>query len=408
MIAYQLINLTGHIVVTALLLFVAVKLSWEATLVAVGCASVLFAMMWGRTRRSETVGQVMTDRGARMVATASEHLAGIKVAKSYGAEAVHEQAFRSYSGQLGRAGVDASRTYAEVALRFQVASAALACLVIYIALAWLALPAAELLLLVIVFARLVPRFSSFQYGVQMLLNALPAYERVTGLAAAAEQEGGAARIRDDSGLETGEIVLEGVSFRYSSREDSGEVRDINLRIPPGKTTALTGPSGVGKSTLADLMTGLLQPQTGRVRVSGKIAYVTQDTFLFNDTVRANLRWVRPTADEEALWQALETARAAEFVRKLPQSLDTVVGDRGVQLSGGERQRLALARALLSRPDILLLDEATSALDTENERAIHSALEQLHGQVTVLLITHRLASIEEVDLLYRMEAGRVTK
>ena len=93
---------------------------------------------------------------------------------------------------------------------------------------------------------------------------------------------------------------------------------------------------------------------------------------------------------------------------MPQSLDTVVGDRGVQLSGGERQRLALARALLSRPDILILDEATSALDTENERAIHSALEQLHGQVTVLLITHRLASIEEVDLLYRMEAGRVTK
>ena len=407
MIVYQLINLAGHVLVTLLLLFIALRLSWQATLVAVACALLLFLTLWRRTRRSESVGQVMTDRGAHMVATASEHLAGIKVAKSYGAEAVHEQAFRSFSEQVGAAGVVASRTYADVSLRFQIASAAMACVVIYISLAWLALPAAELLLLVIIFARLVPRFSSFQYGVQILLNALPAYDRVTGLAAAAEKEAGAQRIGNDAGLQLGEIVLEDVCFRYSSREDSGEILDINLCIPTGKTTALTGPSGAGKSTLADLMTGLLQPQAGQVRVSGKIAYVAQETFLFNDTVRINLSWVQPDASDESIWRALETARAAEFVRKLPHGLETVVGDRGVQLSGGERQRLALARALLSRPDILLLDEATSALDAENERAIYEALQQLHGQVTVLLITHRLASIEEVDLVYRMEGGRVT-
>jgi len=407
MIGYQLINLTGHAVVTSLLLFIALRLSWQATLVAVGCASVLFVILWRRTRQSETVGQIITDRGAGMVSTASEHLAGIKVAKSYRAEAVYEQAFRLASEQVGVGGVAASQTYADVTLRFQIASAALACLVIYISLAWLALPAAELLLLIIIFARLVPRFSSFQYGMQMLLNALPAYARVSELAAAAEQEAGAQRIGNDAELQLGEIVLEAVNFRYSSREDGGEVRDINLCIPPGKTTALIGPSGSGKSTLTDLMTGLLQPQSGRVRVSGKIAYVAQETFLFNDTVRINLSWVQPDASEESLWRALETARAAEFVRKLPQGLETIVGDRGVQLSGGERQRLALARALLSQPDILLLDEATSALDSENERAIYEALQQLHGQVTVLLITHRLASIEDVDLLYRMDGGRVT-
>lgn len=404
MIVYQLINLAGHMVVTLLLLFIAMRLSWQATLVAVGCALLLFLTLWRRTWRSEAVGQVMTDRGADMVSTASEHMAGIKVAKSYGAEAVHEQAFGSFSEQVGQAGVVASRTYADVSLRFQIASAAMACVVIYISLTWLALPAAELLLLVIIFARLVPRFSSFQYGVQMLLNALPAYDRVTGLAAAAEKEAAAQRSGNDAELQLGEIVLEDVCFRYSSRDDSGQVRDINLRIPAGKTTALTGPSGAGKSTLADLMTGLLQPQSGRVRVAGKIAYVAQETFLFNDTVRANLGWVRPAADEEEIWQALATARAAEFVRKLPQGLETIVGDRGVQLSGGERQRLALARALLSQPDILLLDEATSALDSENERAIYEALEQLHGRLTVVLITHRVAAIENLDTQFQLGTG----
>jgi ATP-binding cassette subfamily C protein len=308
-------------------------------------------------------------------------------------------------------------------MRFTIASAMLAGLVVFVALRWLSIERGALLLLVIIFSRLVPRVSALQQGLQHLLHALPAYARIDHLASDAEAQaeqlvrtpaGGA----DRRGL-AGDIVFTAVSFGYPARIEAGEVTDVHLRIPLGKTTAIIGPSGAGKSTIADLLTGLLTPASGRIVVGDRVldsqslgwwrsclGYVAQDTFLFHDTVRANLSWVRPQAGEPELWQALDGARASEFVRRLPSGLDTLIGDRGVQLSGGERQRLALARALLRRPDVLILDEATSALDRDNERAIYEALDRLHGMLTVVIITHRLASVHNVDLVYEMKDGRI--
>jgi ATP-binding cassette subfamily C protein len=135
-----------------------------------------------------------------------------------------------------------------------------------------------------------------------------------------------------------------------------------------------------------------------------IGYVAQDTVLFHDSVRENLRWARPDATDDELWEALRASAADGFVAALPEGIATVVGDRGVRLSGGERQRLALARALLRRPSLLILDEATSALDTENERRIRDAIAALHGRVTILLITHRLSSVRDADAIHVMEGG----
>ena len=140
----------------------------------------------------------------------------------------------------------------------------------------------------------------------------------------------------------------------------------------------------------------------------QIGYVAQDTFLFNDTVRSNLLWACPEAGEEEIWQALKLAAAAGFISELPEGLETVLGDRGVRLSGGERQRLALARALLREPSLLILDEATSALDSKNERRIQDAIDRLHGSVTILVITHRLSTVREADVIYVLESGRVVE
>ena len=172
--------------------------------------------------------------------------------------------------------------------------------------------------------------------------------------------------------------------------------------------ALVGPSGAGKSTVADLIAGLLIPDKGKIycdsillegdqRLAWRrgLAYITQEVFLFHDTVRSNLSWVQPEASEEELWAMLELAEAAEFVKRLPEGIDTVIGDRGVRLSGGERQRLALARALLSRPQLLILDEATSALDHENEQKIQQALQHMDGKLTIIIIAHRETSIQHV-------------
>jgi ATP-binding cassette subfamily C protein len=167
--------------------------------------------------------------------------------------------------------------------------------------------------------------------------------------------------------------------------------------------------------------GLLKPDQGHILVDGRavylygnaawrqgISYVTQETFLFHDTVRANLLWARRDASEAELQQALCLAAAEEFVAGLPQGLDTVLGDRGVRLSGGERQRLALARALVRRPTLLILDEATSALDGANEQRIHQALATLHGRLTIVLITHRLSTVRMADRILVLDDGRVVE
>jgi ATP-binding cassette subfamily C protein len=196
---------------------------------------------------------------------------------------------------------------------------------------------------------------------------------------------------------------------------------VSLTIPAGRTSAIVGPSGGGKTTIADLIIGLLTPDEGRVVVDGvplgpermrswraQIGYVVQDSFLFHDSIRANMLWADPDATDAEIWTALEQAAAADFVSALPDGLDAIVGDRGARLSGGERQRLTLARALLRKPALLVLDEATSAIDSENERKIQAAVEALHGVTTILVITHRLATIQGADNVFVIEGGRVVE
>ncbi|MGH9173140.1 MAG: ABC transporter ATP-binding protein, partial [Vicinamibacterales bacterium] len=197
------------------------------------------------------------------------------------------------------------------------------------------------------------------------------------------------------------------------------VRQLDMAIRQGTLTALVGASGAGKSTVADLLLGLLTPTEGQILVDGQpltpdrlkawrsqVGYVPQDTFLVHDTVRANLLWARPEASESDLWQALHLAAADEFVAGLAEGLDTVIGDRGLLISGGERQRLAFARALLRKPRLLILDEATNALDAENQSRIQRAIERLRHTTTIVMITHRLSTVRSADMIHVMDAGRL--
>jgi ATP-binding cassette subfamily C protein len=192
---------------------------------------------------------------------------------------------------------------------------------------------------------------------------------------------------------------------HAKEKETYAFQNATFDIPSQKITAVVGPSGAWKSSLADLLLGLLKPETGKITVDGveitrenlhawrhSVGYVPQETFLFNDTVRGNLLWAMPSAKEEDLWEALRMAAAEDFVGKLPQGLDTVLSDRGIMLSGGERQRITLARTLLRKPRLLLLDEATSALDSENERWIHQAIESLYDNLTIVIIAHRQSTI----------------
>jgi ATP-binding cassette subfamily B protein len=217
----------------------------------------------------------------------------------------------------------------------------------------------------------------------------------------------------------GIIALDNVSFSYS---DGRRALDkLSLTLPQGGTTALVGPSGSGKSTVLNLLLRLYDPDEGRILLDGfdlrqvrlsalrrKISYVGQDTFLFSGTIRENLRLVRPEADEAEIIEAARIAHADEFIQALPYGYDTPVGENGVFLSGGQRQRLAIARAVMRRPEVLLLDEATSALDSHSEALVRDALKQVTQGVTTVVVAHRLSTVLRADLICYLEGGKIVE
>ena len=222
-----------------------------------------------------------------------------------------------------------------------------------------------------------------------------------------------------AGVNGAALTFEHVGFRHDARANGLE--DVSFHAAPGTTTALVGPSGSGKSTIVKLALRLLDPQEGRVLIDGvdvravtqeslraAVALVPQDVALFNDSLRANIGFARPDADETAIWAAAEAAELAAFIGQLPDGLDTVVGERGLKLSGGERQRVGIARALLADPSILILDEATSALDSRTEAAIQKTLRKARAGRTTLVVAHRLSTIADADQILVLKAGRIVE
>ena len=219
----------------------------------------------------------------------------------------------------------------------------------------------------------------------------------------------------------GQLAFEGVTFRYPSRPEVAALADFSLKIEPGETVAIVGPSGAGKSTLFQLAERFYDPQVGTIKLDGvpltavdpadirrRFALVPQEGVLFAADARDNLRYGNWEASDEQIWQAARDANAEEFLRDLPQGLDTFLGEDGARLSGGQRQRMAIARALLRDAPILLLDEATSALDAECERLVQDALDRMMAGRTTLVIAHRLATVRAADRIVVLEKGRIVE
>lgn len=216
-----------------------------------------------------------------------------------------------------------------------------------------------------------------------------------------------------------EITLQGVSFRYPEAQED-VLENVNLTIKKGESIAFIGPSGAGKTTVSDIILALLKPTEGHILMDGIdiedlggqwnriIGYVPQATFIIDDTVRHNIAFgVKKTdIDDEKVWQALKIAQLDEFIKNLPNGLDTKVGERGVRFSGGQRQRLAIARALYRNPDVLVLDEATAALDNETESEVMKAIEALQGYKTLIIVAHRLTTVRKCDVIYEVKDKQI--
>jgi ATP-binding cassette, subfamily C, bacterial len=416
---FLLIGTLANTILALVYIALALKLSAGMTslVLATGALLLLLSRRWMRAVHQS--GTAVSESVSEVYSAATEHLQNLKAMKFYDAQTSDLAMFSSLQSSALQQSFSNTRSQAAAAFWFEAGSLVVLGGIIFASLQILNVAPASILLLLAVFTRLFPRLTAAQSQLQAFLGELPAFENVTTMyhecLANAEVPGlGAA-----GPALAHEIRLEQVSFRYDA-ERPLVLDDLSLTIATGRVTAIVGSSGAGKSTVADLVNGLLSPLTGRVLVDGvaltpqtarawrrHVGYVAQDTVLFHDTVRANLHWANPGASEHEMRESLSLA-AAEFVYELPQGLDTTVGDRGMLLSHGQRQRIALARALLRKPGLLILDEATSSLDFDNEKRILDAIERLQGRTTVLMIAHRVSAIQLAEMIFVIEDGRVAE
>jgi ATP-binding cassette subfamily C protein len=410
--------LVAAVITLAAYLTVALALSWPLTLVSLASGALVLGLLAGQRRKGLGLGQTLTEANRVQQRAVQESLAGLKLTKILGSEGRHLEQFRHATAQLRAQQLKFAASIGLSQAVFQLGGAGLLAGYLYLGLRFWQTPIPVLLTLVLIFSRLIPLAMLAHQSFHRMLHALPALQQTDLLLADCQAAAELPPSASGSSLPLRQSVsLKLVNVVYPCRPHAA-LESVTLNFPANTSTAVVGASGAGKSTLADVLAGLIQPNDGELTVDGvtvdasnrrawrqSVAYVSQDVFLFHDSIRRNLLLGRPDASDDDLRSALRCA-SADFALQLPQGLDTVVGDAGVQLSGGERQRLALARALLRRPSLLILDEATSALDDDNEARVHSAIDALHGALTLVTIGHRLPALEHADQVIVLHEGRV--
>ena len=392
---------------------VAFALSWRASLVAIIAGIVVIGLSHFLVRITRKAGRRQTSLMTSLISNLTDTLQSVKPLKAMAREHLADMVLATDTWKLNKA------------LRVQVLSQALLssaqefmfavfiCLGIYVALEIYAMELTTVMVLVVALGRAFNFLGKVQKQYQKLVQGESAYWAMRdSIAAASGAEEDLHGGRSPS-LEKG-IHFGGVDFSYDRH---AVFRGLELDIPAGQLTTLIGPSGSGKTTIIDLTIGLLRPEAGHVELDGEsleeldirawrdmIGYVPQDTVLLHDSILHNVTLGDPDLDESDAERALRAAGAWDFISRLEDGMDTVVGERGGKLSGGQRQRIVIARALVNNPRLLILDEATSALDPDSEQAVRQTMENLKGQLTILAISHNRAMVSAADRVYQLIDG----
>lgn len=415
--AYLRTTMIGAAVVQSIVyMIVGCLVSWKMTLGAIVGGIVIAAALSRLIRTARKAGRRQVKLSRLLLTRLTDTLQAVKPLKAMAREPLIAPVLEAEVRKLNRAVQREVVSTATLESLHEPLIFAFLAGGLYLAVAVMGMPLADVMILAFLCARVLVGMGRVQKEYQRMAIRESAYWSLTGLT---ERAQAAVEIPSGSRVPTlrSEIRLADVGFRYA---DDWVLRDAALHIPAGSLTVITGPSGAGKTTVADLIIGLLQPTEGTVFIDGvplpeletrrwreMIGYVPQETMMLHDTISMNVTLGDPAVSEEAVATALRSAGAWDFVSALPEGLNTVVGERGLRLSGGQRQRLALARALVRRPVLLLLDEATTALDPTTERSICETLRQLAGSLTLVAICHHGHLVEIADYVYRVANCRIT-
>lgn len=395
--------------------------SWELTLVLVAPLPVIGLITAWWSRRSAPLWNATSEANSAMHAVLHDQLAGMRQIKAYTREPQALQTFDAASREVGRRhlGVMKENSIVWPVVSF-LAEAGIILMVSFGA--WQALEGDQGVTPGTVISFLV----AWPFLFDPILKISNLTQTATQGVVAAKRVFTILDTPDETHLTEGlrpaelrgEVRFERVSFAYAEG-DSPALQELDLQVKPSQTIALVGSTGAGKSTVLNLLTRFYEPSAGRILLDGNplselskewlrdhTGFVTQETFLFNTSVRENLLLAKDSASDEELWQVLRAANAEEFIRRSPEGLETVAGERGSRFSGGEKQRLSIARALLKNPPLLLLDEATSALDNRTEVLVQQALDRLRADRTSFVIAHRLSTVRQADLICVLAGGRL--
>ncbi|MEY8717064.1 ABC transporter ATP-binding protein [Francisella philomiragia] len=408
-------EIISSILITLIYMIFALIISPSLTIITIFLSLIIFAITYKFNPLEN--GEKNFNVHTKMHAAFSSFLDGIKLARSYNTVDNYLDHFNTLNKQSEAIQMEFILSQKKISLFVKVSSALIISIFFYVALMILKTPLMYMIALLLVFSRLLPSVLKIQQNYFKILNIVPIYIQTKDLINDLKKHE-EVQHKDVSIDLNSKIEFKNVCFSYAHKE---VLSDLNCCLYVNQTTAIVGHSGAGKSTFADLLLGIMAIQKGSIEIDGikldqkymycwrkYISYVPQDTYLFNESIRDNLLWAVPEATDDDIYDALRLAALYDFVIQLQDGLDSIIGDRGVYLSGGQKQRLAIARALLRKPKILLLDEATSALDMRNEELIYETLKKLKGQMTIIIITHRLSTLRATDNILVFDDGKVVE
>lgn len=419
---YHAALLLAALVHIGIYILAAFLVSWQVTLaiLASGSGLILLSLPW--IRRGRRMGTEITAGNGDLQSAATQFLGLAKLVKATATEADASRRFASIVRRLEWLNHWVGFDGQVVRALFELVSSLLLIGILVLGPVLVGADAGIILVVIGLFVRIFPRLSGLQQSFQALSTVLPALEAVNALHQAAvlrrEHVGGDTTALPFVPGRPVAVEIADLSIDFGS---APVLQQVSLRVAPGECLAIVGPSGAGKSTLVDCLLRLAQPQQGRILIDGHaidtlplaawrraVGYMGQESAMLNASIRDNLQWGNPALTPAVLERLIDQVEARELIAAMPQGLETTLGDRGRALSGGERQRLALARALGRQPSLLILDEATSALDVATEARIMETIRALKGSITIIMITHRLATVRVADRVCVLEAGRLVE